>query len=710
LNVKQQAAIGQVLACPKCGSMVQVTPPDGWQPPLSDHPVKAKPKPPRNAHDSQATVSGELGNLNARGLPQVAKPKAIRNAERSASANVAATPQINTTNSSTSTRPLNAPPIQKSVDLETTDNWSADGSAQRSNARLWMAGIIGICLVALVLILYMFNSLLGGSNESEPTNQTAATNQDASNQDASNQDASNQPTEDPKRNNPADQPAANDKRPTEKDPQVDNLNDSDGKQPASTGSGQPTESAQTTESQSDEPIDETDTPPAVVDPPSTDTSEEPILDPVAALTPGQSGDPLTMKPEAVQESTLDKFKGVGELVFESELDMERLRDAASIDQTRKIGIGKVFVPVPPPLKVDPAEELREVYLGLAFKEQTLLEFTKNLFQLTQVPFQLDGQSIADGRLDPFAKVDVVGKDLTVEQVLERALPPLNLQWHWNADQTVVIFSPVESEEIVASAIELDPVLAVTNAESAEPLMKELVSVILPESWNAKGGPGTIKFEDGKLLIEQTPAVTRQVESVLQMLESAASLKRSGGDPMMAKSLMTPFSTNADLLGSEGTVDLIQREPFFQVARRLQEDDGITLVPDWDQLIDKAWNPNVEITWHPQGDSLGETLRDLTNSMEITFRNLGPGLVQLTSRESFSNDTRIHVYPCGKQTDKKFTGSQIIQLLKEGIAADLPLQHFTQVDYLPQYDCIVALLPEPLHIRVEKILDQMVTDQ
>lgn len=33
LKVRQMAAIGQILECPKCGSMVMVTPPAGWQPP-----------------------------------------------------------------------------------------------------------------------------------------------------------------------------------------------------------------------------------------------------------------------------------------------------------------------------------------------------------------------------------------------------------------------------------------------------------------------------------------------------------------------------------------------------------------------------------------------------------------------------------------------------------------------------------------------------
>src|SRR5437899_3305947 len=42
LAVRDTAVIGQILECPKCGSMVQIVPPKGWQPP----PAPPAPTPP----------------------------------------------------------------------------------------------------------------------------------------------------------------------------------------------------------------------------------------------------------------------------------------------------------------------------------------------------------------------------------------------------------------------------------------------------------------------------------------------------------------------------------------------------------------------------------------------------------------------------------------------------------------------------------------
>jgi hypothetical protein len=64
LSVRDASAIGRILACPKCGGMVQITPPEGWKPeppPLPSEkrkgppaPEKSVPGPPPLVHDTHA--------------------------------------------------------------------------------------------------------------------------------------------------------------------------------------------------------------------------------------------------------------------------------------------------------------------------------------------------------------------------------------------------------------------------------------------------------------------------------------------------------------------------------------------------------------------------------------------------------------------------------------------------------------------------------
>ena len=59
LAVRNREAIGEILECPKCGSMVLITPPDGWVPEEKPHAPPAKipvaeksPSPSKNGDSS----------------------------------------------------------------------------------------------------------------------------------------------------------------------------------------------------------------------------------------------------------------------------------------------------------------------------------------------------------------------------------------------------------------------------------------------------------------------------------------------------------------------------------------------------------------------------------------------------------------------------------------------------------------------------------
>lgn len=560
------------------------------------------------------------------------------------------------------------------------NHWEADGSGKRNRATAWVAGVIGICLVSVVLILYMVTQFIGAGEAATDPDKVASS--DAGKQKESVADTSKKV--DPE---PADTDSGSNKKASIEPETPAN--------PADNGA-------------KDDPEKSTDNnnPPENVEEPNgpDDNSPDPVLNEDAALQ--NTDDALTMPAVDEQDSILDDFKDIGELVFESGLDMDEFREVASDDQTHKYGIGKVFVAVPRALTVVPSAAMEEVYPGLAFKDQSLLDFSRNLFGITRIPVQLDSQAIARGQLDPLALINASGKDITVQQVLEQAIEPLGLAWQWNTDETVVIITTKPDEEVVVAEVPLDPALAVTDEETAKPLILELQTIVEPGSWNTNGGAGSMRFADGKLTIEQTSLITTRVRNLIDRLVLAARLKANPDDIDSAAGLATVYSQTRDLLGSEGTVLSIQAEPIQQMLRKLQREDGLTLIVNWTEASQNAWNPQVNIPWKSNGNTLEVTLRDLTNSMGLAYRLLDNEIIEVTSKQSFWNTTRIEVYPCHRQLAKNYSPNQIVQFLKEGIAADLPNQEYTRVDFLPQYGCVVALLPDPLHIRAERILEQL----
>ena len=59
IKVRHVSAIGQILACPRCGGMVQIVAPEGWKPPADAPPPKREPAPKKTATEKPAPEAGD---------------------------------------------------------------------------------------------------------------------------------------------------------------------------------------------------------------------------------------------------------------------------------------------------------------------------------------------------------------------------------------------------------------------------------------------------------------------------------------------------------------------------------------------------------------------------------------------------------------------------------------------------------------------------
>jgi hypothetical protein len=197
-----------------------------------------------------------------------------------------------------------------------------------------------------------------------------------------------------------------------------------------------------------------------------------------------------------------------------------------------------------------------------------------------------------------------------------------------------------------------------------------------------------------------------VQNLIGKLQLAAEFNANQNDEALAEKMASAYAIQSDVLGSVANLHIMQREPISSVLQQLMAEDGLMLIANWTEMASQKWNPNVQIPWESAGRTNQKTLQDLTNSMNLAYRMLKGNVIEITSKEQLKNATRIEVFPCHKQLANNFPPQQIIKYLKEGIASSLPDSEYTRVDYVPQYKCIVALLPDPLLIQTEKILNQL----
>ena len=191
---------------------------------------------------------------------------------------------------------------------------------------------------------------------------------------------------------------------------------------------------------------------------------------------------------------------------------------------------------------------------------------------------------------------------------------------------------------------------------------------------------------------------------------AAQIKANPNDQELISKLQSVYGRTQTIRDKESDFHSLQLQPIADLLKELHQQFGLTVIVNWDEAASENWNPNVRIPWLSKEQTFERTLRDLTTSMGLAYRLLNAETIEITSQPQYWTATRLEIYPCGRQLKKRFSGEQIIKFLKEGIAADLPRNTMTQVIFSADYECIIAVLPDPLHIRVEKILEQLADRQ
>ncbi|MGI9517287.1 MAG: hypothetical protein ACR2NP_09590 [Pirellulaceae bacterium] len=646
--------------------MVLVQPPEGWEPPAGEA-LPPLPRRPRDPKDPNATLTSEFDDLEGvlAGEPTTSSASQERLPVRTSQSRGANAPQSTA-----------APAIADDGPVMPDARWTSDSAQQRGKAVAWTAGIIGVSLLALVLTAWLITQMIGSGGAEESPEQVAQLDADDTGTTA---DSGTEPDVD---------------APLEPDV-PDGPGNAKGEEPTNPGMADPG---------ADKPADVVD-PEGPGVPPEDDNSgqpEEPAIDVEAALNNGQ---PMEVTAEGQEESMVDSMGEMRDLLFEPGVNTTDLRDMATDPQDNLIGIGKVYVPRPDALDLDPLASLDMQFPGIAWTDIPLLQFIRNFNRLTRIPIQLDTNSVIGRQIDPHATITITVENGSAGQVLQAALDTLGLVWQWNDTNDVIIVLPAGYDELTSHEFPVDSILVADEKQADE--IEELVKrVVQPDSWNTAGGEATITISDGKCVVEQTGPTARQVESLLGRLTAAAKIKADPTAVEPREQLATIYSRNDPVRTSISAYEDIQLDVVSRVLDQVQRHDGLTILVNWHELMPYGWNPSTQIPWKSRDQKIEKTLLDLTSSMGVAWRMLDESTLEVTSSGQMWNASRLEIYPCGRQQARNHKPEQIIRFLQNGIAADLPQASWTRVEFVPRLDCIVALLPDPLHIRAERILDQL----
>lgn len=662
LSVRNRSAIGQIVACPKCGSMVEIAPPSGW---LDDAPGEQSQVAVRvtdsSLADSPATTASDMAaassspaEVNRAPIDQSgpALDQILRKADVASSAGDSTTPAEATESTQQ---------FESASEKLPPEFAGGGGNSYRLIAWTSAATLGGALLVGGWLLSrgsWMAEEAPTPSSEPESSLIAAETRSDAT-VDAGTAppsrlatsatetlgdapeiaDAAEAASAEPQLPDLVGAPAATEAAqpldaPDSESPRVEP------NAIVRSAASEPSPAMREASAQSTAPVARNDIDPLGMDPAELDLSI--LFDPAAELNgrgaaPGQgSGDAEGDSVDAVEDRSARP----------SQVDAVRV-ESADADSGEPI---------------DVAGALKRRFPQFEIDQMPLCRFIDFATQLSGLPVSVAPEELRMAGTGPANEVSVNLQDATFEEILATALRPLRLETTRGMGAQLLLQSTRERQfRDVTFAVD-----DLTSSElSAAQLAQWLKRFTAPSSW--KSPQVRLTVDDGRIVSRQHESVQYEALVLLEKLRQALGLPRRTNYPQHLIDEQSSYVEVLDRLDGPATFTYSRFTPLRTIFRDWQEELGVAVLVDWPALAKLQLSPQTRIACGVADESWSNSLDTVLEPLGLDWRVLDGPAVQITTSETTRTEPQVQIYrvPGGSQADARLAADRAMQL-----AADL----------------------------------------
>lgn len=700
LRVRDESVIGQILTCPKCGSMVLVelpsstaespaAPPDTLAAPSAEQPTppeaasdfadaadmfEAPPAEPAPPTSDSADLSDTVEDLAVQGRGHIAPSREAFSADES-------TPP-----------PIEDPELSEYEDvtydpgaipdrpLLPNEDWtSATTTAWRNRALTGVVCVVGVALAITAFVI--FNDGSGSeSTDALPSVEVAQVD----------------PGQSPSESQPTVEPPP--KEPTPATPSIDEEN------PAA-----------------ETPLNErgdTEVPPAgaeAVEEPEAVAGPDPVpedLDdePTSPETPpGFTLDPddKTGEAGAADGSIADTLREFGGLLgTPPEAD-----DPADAESEPEVATTPDEVEGPELLKrpgarvVDVDARLLDPIKALEFDDIPLSKFLRFVSDYSTIPVTLDADMLVWCKISPAKTIDINVQDSTVTEVLEAGLSSVGLSHRVENDQLWVTRRPTVATPLRTVTLRVRD-LGGDDPERLQELGGLIMDLVEPDSWKRRGGEGSMSYQGSAMVVEQAEPVLFKTLEFCEKMRVANRLPTKSAYHSSVFRLDSRTSRAAKKLGQPISLTYIRPASFQRIVDRLSEAARIHIVINWQTLAEADWSPDAEVSFSTAGEPLRAALTKLLDPMDLTYRVVSGSVLEITTQEAFDARLELEFYPVaelleGSTEDVLLQGAQ--QAVGEDSFRGLGGDCLLKID--ARSKCLLASLSQSQQVQLEGWLDK-----
>ena len=265
----------------------------------------------------------------------------------------------------------------------------------------------------------------------------------------------------------------------------------------------------------------------------------------------------------------------------------------------------------------------------------LLEFS---VELSGVPVSVDPQELRRAGVSAATPTKIEAKDATIEAVLAPALEPLRLKPVVEDGQIVLRRTVEDRRRSVPYKVDD---LATTDA-AVRQLAAWVEALVAPASWQRARGDGVVQVAGGTLQVDHLESVQYDVLFLLERYRLAAGLPTRSKYPA---ALLTPSPTAALRVRMNGpaTFTFTNYTPLADVFRYWEEELDVAVLVDWPAVAGERLWPQSRIACSAAAQPWGEALDEVLAPLGLAWRPVDARTIEITSRAKVESEPAVEIY-------------------------------------------------------------------
>ncbi len=293
--------------------------------------------------------------------------------------------------------------------------------------------------------------------------------------------------------------------------------------------------------------------------------------------------------------------------------------------------------VQPP--VAPEVLLARRLAGIKVEQMPLCEFLPLATSLSAMPVSVAAEELRLAAVSAATPVSLDASETTIEAALAAAFKPLRLTPL--VDQRQIVLRRAAEDK----ARELNYPIADLGVDEAE-LIAWVKGLVQPQSWSAVAGSGKLSAGGGSLRIAHSERIGYETILFLEQYRHARGLPLRSKYPTKFLAQWSGVVTPSPRLAEPTTFTFSQPTPLGEIARWWQQELGVAVLVDWPALAQERLSPGTRVTAAALNQRWDEALSAALAPLGLGWSIVDSGTIEVSTRRAIEGEPRLKLYRVG----------------------------------------------------------------